>query len=100
VRFTNWQRLSNDSRLKYLREPLRDYAKIGPQFWIGSTGKKLREFGTEATIVAFYLLSNPHANMLGLYYLPKLYIAHETPLGPEGASKGYRCGVLRVRRGF
>jgi len=42
----------------------------------------------EAQIVALYLMTSPHANMLGLYYLPKLYISHETGLGIEGASKG------------
>jgi hypothetical protein len=31
---------------------MRDYAKIAPQFWIGSTGEA------------------PYANMLGIYYLP------------------------------
>ena len=72
---------------------MRDYAKISPQFWIGNTGKKLREAGAEATIVALYLLSNPHANMIGFYYLPKLYIAHETSLGMEGASKGLQRAI-------
>ena len=72
---------------------MRDYAKISPQFWIGSTGRKLRDAGPEATLVALYLLSNPHANMLGLYYLPQLYIAHETGLGIEGASKGLRRAI-------
>jgi len=72
---------------------MRDYAKISPQFWIGSTGRKLREAGPEATIVALYLLSNPHANMLGLYYMPKVFIGHETPLGPEGASKGLQRAI-------
>jgi hypothetical protein len=66
---------------------MRDYAKVGPKFWIGETGKKLR--GTmEARIVAMYLMSSPHANMLGLYYVPKMFIAHETGLGLEGACKG------------
>jgi len=72
---------------------MRDYSKISPQFWIGSTGRKLRESGTEAMLVSLYLLSNPHANMLGLYYLPQLYIAHETGLGTEGASKGLRRAI-------
>ena len=72
---------------------MRNYAKISPQFWIGSTGRKLRDAGPEATLVALYLLSNPHANMLGLYYLPQLYIAHETGLGIEGASKGLRRAI-------
>src|SRR5437667_491378 len=65
------------------RYVMRGYAKISPQFWIGDTGRKLRDAGQEAMLVGLYLLSNPHANMLGLYYLPKLFIAHETGLGLE-----------------
>ena len=71
---------------------MRDYAKISPKFWIGATGKKLRSAGAEAQVVAMYLMSSPHANMLGLYYCPEMFIAHETGLGLEGASKGLlRC---------
>ena len=70
---------------------MREYSKITPQFWLGSTGKKLRGH-IEAQVVATYLLTSPHANMLGLYYLPKMFIAHETGLPLEGASKGLqRC---------
>ena len=50
---------------------MRDYAKIVPQFWIGSTGKQIKKLGMEAPqLIALYLISNPHANMLGIYYLP------------------------------
>ncbi|WP_228300284.1 hypothetical protein [Acinetobacter junii] len=68
---------------------MRDYAKVSPHFWTGTTGKKLRS-SPEAVIVAMYLMTCPHANMLGLYYMPLLYVAHETGLGLEGASKGLR----------
>lgn len=67
---------------------MRDYAKLAPTFWTGETGKALRKAGPEAVIVALYLVSSPHSNMLGLYYQPVLYMAHETGLGIEGASKG------------
>lgn len=71
---------------------MRDYAKVSPQFWIGTTGKALRAAGNETQLVALYLLTNPHANMLGLYYLPKLFISHESGLPIGGASKGLqRC---------
>ena len=72
---------------------MRRYAKIIPQFWIGETGRKLREAGSDALLVALYLLSNPHANMLGLYYLPTSLIAHETGLTPQGASEGLRRAI-------
>ena len=65
---------------------MRDYGKVSPQFWIGQTGKKLRSEGAEAQIVAMYLMTSPHANMLGLYYCPAMFIAHETGLDLEGAS--------------
>lgn len=67
---------------------MRDYGKVSPQFWIGKTGKALRLAGAEAQLVSLYLLTNPHANMIGLYYMPLMFIAHETGLGIEGASKG------------
>lgn len=67
---------------------MRDYGKVSPKFWIGQTGKALRKHGLEAQMVALYLLTSPHANMLGLYYVPQAFIAHETGLGFEGASKG------------
>lgn len=68
----------------------REYSKVGPRFWVGATGKAIRAAGKDAQIVAFYLMTSPHANMLGLYYLPIPYIAHETGLTIEGASEGLR----------
>jgi hypothetical protein len=72
---------------------VRDYSKIGPQFWIGTTGKRLRAAGPDAQIVAMYLLTSPHANMLGLFYCPLAFIAHETGLSFEGASKGLQSSI-------
>jgi HNH endonuclease len=56
---------------------MRDYGKVAPQFWTGSTGRLLRGHPT-AQIVALYLVTSPTSNMLGLYYLPVPTIAHET----------------------
>jgi len=72
---------------------MRDYAKVSPKFWCGATGKALRAQGHEALIVGMYLMTSPHANMLGLYYLPITFIAHETGLGIEGASKGLQRAI-------
>ena len=72
---------------------MRDYAKVSPQFWIGETGKKLRKAGAEAQVVALYLMTCPHANMIGMYYLPVMYLAHETGIGMEGASKGLQSAI-------
>jgi len=67
---------------------MRTYAKISPQFWIGQTGKKLRKTGPEAQLVALYLITNPHANMLGVYHLPVAYMAHDLGCEVGVAMKG------------
>ena len=54
------------------------YLKITPQFWIGETGKVINQLGCETQLVALYLMTNSHANLLGMYYLPQIFIAHET----------------------
>lgn len=70
---------------------MRDFGKVSPLFWTGKTGKELRGH-PEAQIVAFYLMTSPHSEMIGVYQLPKLYLLHETGLSVEGASKGLqRC---------
>lgn len=72
---------------------MRDYSKVGPQFWNGTTGKALKAQGPEALIVALYLMTCQHANMLGLYFLSKGYIAIDTGLGIEGATKGLQGAI-------
>lgn len=66
---------------------MRDYAKVEPKMWLGDTMKALRK-SPEAVIVGMYLMTSPMSNMLGLFSQPVLYMAHETGLGVEGATKG------------
>lgn len=72
---------------------MRDYGKVSPKFWTSQTCKELRARGSEAPLVALYLMTSPMSNMLGLYCQPMLYIAHETGLGLEGASKGLQACI-------
>lgn len=72
---------------------MREYGKVGPKFWIGETGKKLKRAGATTQVVAMYLMTSPHANMLGLYYLPMVYLIHETGLPLEGASEGLKRAI-------
>ena len=65
---------------------MRDYGVVSPKFWIGDTGKYLRG-NAAAQVLALYLMTCPHANMIGVFHCPVLYMAHETGLGMEGASK-------------
>ena len=67
---------------------MRNFAKISPKFWTGKTGKEIRSLGFQCQILALYLMTNPHSNMIGVYYLPIDYICHDTGSPLEGASKG------------
>lgn len=66
---------------------MRDYAKIAPQFWTGETGRKIRKLGPEGVAIALYLLTCPHANAFGMYYLPLGYMACDVGMSSEGASE-------------
>lgn len=68
---------------------MRNYGTVSPRFWIGETGKELRG-DPEVQVLALYLMTSPHANMIGVYHCPILYMAHETGLSVEGASKALR----------
>ena len=67
---------------------MRDYAKVPSQFWISKKGHRIRKLGIEARLLSIYLMTNSHATMIGVYYLPVNFIAHETGLSLKGAFKG------------
>jgi hypothetical protein len=66
---------------------MRDHAIVSPHFWTGETGRLLRH-DPDAQRIAFYLMTCPHANMIGLYYLPLPFICHEVGITDKGAMKG------------
>lgn len=66
---------------------MREFAKVSPQFWIGEKGRAIKQLGLETQHLAFYLLTSPHANMIGIYYLPITTIAHETSLSYDQTLK-------------
>lgn len=70
---------------------MRKYGNVAPTFWTGETGRALVARGSEAVICSLYLMTAPGSNMLGLYYQPMLFMAHETGLGAEGATKGLQA---------
>lgn len=71
----------------------RAYGRVSPRFWTGRTGDKIKRRGIEGVVVAAYLMTSPHSNMLGLYRQPVMYMAEETGLTIEGASKGLRICI-------
>ncbi len=64
---------------------MRDYTRISPQFWTGETGRALRK-NPDAQRLAFYLLSCPSANMIGVFYVATPTICHEVGLSLARAS--------------
>jgi hypothetical protein len=67
---------------------LRNFSIVRPALWSGGTGRILRASGPEAQLVAAYLITNQHANMIGLYYLPLGYMTVDLASPPEALRKG------------
>ncbi|MGO8068748.1 hypothetical protein AB9E28_24870 [Rhizobium leguminosarum] len=65
---------------------MRKFASIPPRVW--QADLKAVRGNLEALAVHYHLTTSGHANMLGLYYVPVTYIAHEIGCPQEGASKG------------
>jgi hypothetical protein len=66
---------------------MRDYSKVSPKFWTERMGKQIRAKGRDAQMLALYLLTSPHANMLGLYHCPIAYITCDTGLSLQETSE-------------
>ncbi|MDB5652941.1 MAG: hypothetical protein JWQ94_554 [Tardiphaga sp.] len=64
-----------------------NYGVVKPSFWTGATGRALRR-DVDAQVVALYLMTSPHANIIGVFRCPIGYISAETGRPFEGASKG------------
>ena len=73
---------------------MRDYSKVSSSFWTGDTGRQLRG-DAQAQVIALYLMTSPHANMIGVFHCPMIYIAHDTGSSLQGASKA----LLRLVEG-
>jgi hypothetical protein len=58
------------------------FGVLTADFWTRGTGKAMRG-QKDVQVLAAYLLSSPHANLLGLYYLPRPTACHETGLTPD-----------------
>lgn len=65
---------------------MREYAKVYPPFWTSGTGKFLRG-DPNSQLLSLYLITGPHGNMIGVFHCPLVYMAHETGMTIEGASK-------------
>ena len=70
---------------------MREYARTYPGFWTGKTARQLRSCGYPARIIAHYVFSSPHSNMIGLYYLPLPYISYETGIPEKEVASAMEC---------
>lgn len=61
------------------------YAKIETFIWHDD---KFRELTDDARMLFLYLLTSPHGNMCGLFYLPELYAASDLQWTPERYRRG------------
>lgn len=75
---------------------MRNYGAVSPLFWIGKTGKSLRD-DRDSQVAAAYLMTAPTSHQTGIYYLPVSTISHDTGIPFDGASKA----LLRlIQEGF
>lgn len=72
------------------------YRAVYGSFWTGDTGRALKKCGPACQVLAAYLITSPHSNMAGVYYLPLTYIGQDTGLDfnsvCEGLAKLERLG--------
>lgn len=65
---------------------MRDYGKVHTSFWI-SDG--MRRVSDDARLLALYLLTGQHTNMIGCFRLPDGYVSEDLSWTPERVSKGF-----------
>lgn len=69
---------------------MRAHAAVRPEFWTRGSGKRLRG-NPAAQVLACYLMTSPHTNMVGIFHLAIPIMVHETGLSTEQVA-----GALRV----
>ena len=65
---------------------MREYGQIQCSFW---TDPDIRSLSEDARLLAAYLLTGPHSNGLGCYYLPFAYLQGDFGWPEERVSKGF-----------
>lgn len=72
------------------------YAAVFTKIW---QDNKFRALDDNAKTLFLYLLTSPHGNLIGLYYMPLAYASADLGRGIEGVSKGLsdleKAGMIR-----
>jgi hypothetical protein len=78
--------LTSRQQFKHSGVYMRDYGKVHTSFWI-SDG--MRRVSDDARLLALYLLTGQHTNMIGCFRLPDGYVSEDLNWEPERVSKGF-----------
>jgi len=65
---------------------MRDYGRIHSAFW---QSEKVRSFTEDGRTLALYLLTSPHANLIGCYRLPDAYAGEDLQWASERVSEAF-----------
>lgn len=56
---------------------MKTFSKLYSDFWVNPDNAELMQLEVDAKLMAIYFQGNSHHNMLGVYYLPILYVASD-----------------------
>ncbi|EAZ2247997.1 DNA-binding protein [Salmonella enterica] len=65
---------------------MRDYGKVNSSFWISES---IRSLSDDGRMLALYLLTSPHANMIGCFRLPDGYVCEDLQWDAKRVSEGF-----------
>jgi hypothetical protein len=65
---------------------VRDYGKVQTTFW---TSDDIQVLSNDGRMLALYLLTSPHTNLLGCFHLPTGYVSEDLSWDVETVSKGF-----------
>lgn len=65
---------------------MRDYGKVHTSFW---SSDDIHNLSDDAKLLAIYLLTGQHTNMIGCFRLPDGYVTEDLNWSPERVSKGF-----------
>lgn len=65
---------------------MRDYGRVYSAFW---QSPEMRAFSEDGRTLALYLLTSPHANLIGCYRLPDAYAADDLIWSSERVREGF-----------
>jgi hypothetical protein len=66
---------------------MRDYGRVYSSFW---QSPEIRALSEDARVLALYLLTTPHANLIGCFRLPDAYAAEDLQWSCERVAEGFR----------